>query len=104
MGVGQLLGDHRPHQRLIILRRGEQSGRAQPPGQLGRGRARTLATSPSSAEDCPEGSMVVMSLAPSPDRRRCRRIRPDRPQHHATRVRLRVARPPVGWIWAATAP
>ena len=28
VGVGQLLGDPRPHQRLIILRRGEQPGRA----------------------------------------------------------------------------
>ena len=53
VGVGQLLGDHRPHQRLIILRRGEEPGRPNRRASSAAAAPRTLATSPSSAEDCP---------------------------------------------------
>jgi hypothetical protein len=107
VGVGQLLGDHRPHQRLIILGRGEQPGRAQPPGQLGHGRAPHLGDQPVVGRKLPVGVNGSHVAATQPRHaagtgtgdptdpstiRRCR-----------LRVRLRVARPPVGWSWAATA-
>ena len=107
VGVGQLLGDHRPHQRLIILGRGEQLSRAQPPGQLGRGRAPHLGDQPVAGQGLPVGvdgghvagaqrrqAAVAGALDPTP---------PSAMPRGRLRGRLRVARPPVGWSWAATA-
>ena len=107
VGIGQLLGDHRPHQRLIVFRRGEQPSRAQPPGQLGRGRAPHLGDQPVVGQGLPVGvdgghvagaqrkqAAVAGALDPTP---------PSAMPRGRLRGRLRVARPPVGWSWAATA-
>ena len=105
VGVGQLLGDHRPHQRLIILRRGEQPSRAQPPGQLGRGRAPHPGDQPVVGRGLPVG--VDGGHVAGAQRRQAAVAGASDPTDPSTmrrgRLRLRVARPPVGWSWAATA-